>query len=42
MLPSKQIPLEKCQIMIFKMVSYFNSLIVMTINNSVTKNVIAI
>ena len=37
MLPSKQIPLEKCQIMIFKMESYFNSLIVMTINNSVKK-----
>ena len=37
MLPSKQIPLEKCQIIIFKVVSYFNSLIVMTINNSVEK-----
>ena len=40
MSPSKQIPLEKRQIMIFKVVSYFNCLIVMltrTINNSIEK-----
>ena len=30
--PSKQIPLEKRQIMIFKVVSYFNRLIAMLIN----------